>query len=88
MLVGFLRTVLFLFVFYYLFKFVGRYLLPFLLKKGVENMQKKQQDKFNSYNDEQKKREGEVTIKQPRKPKSSTTEGETDSEYVDFEELK
>ncbi len=87
MLVGFLRTVLFIVMFYYLFRFIGRYLLPFLLKKGVENMQKKQKEQFSRYSDEQKKREGEVTIKQPRKPKSSTIEGETDSEYVDFEEL-
>jgi hypothetical protein len=87
MLVGFLRTVLFIFAFYYLFKFVGRYLLPFLLKKGVENMQKKQQEQFNRYNEEQRKREGEVTFKTNKRHKSSTEESGSESEYVDFEEI-
>jgi hypothetical protein len=88
MLVGFLRTVLFITMFYYLFKFIGRYLLPFLLKKGVENMQKKQQEQFNRYSDEQRKREGEVTIKTNQKPKNSVKESGVDSEYVDFEEVE
>jgi len=87
MLVGFLRTVLFILIFYYLFKFIGRYLLPFLLKKGVENMQKKQHDEFNRHSEQQRKREGEVTIKQDQKSKSSTDESKPDSEYVDFEEI-
>ncbi len=87
MIVGLLRTFLFILIFYYLFRFVGRYLLPLLLKKGVENMQKKQQDQFNRHSEEQKKREGEVTIKQNRKTQSSTPESGIDSEYVDFEEI-
>ncbi len=50
-------------------------------------MQKKQQEQFNRYSEGQKKREGEVTIKQNRKSQSSTPEPGTDSEYVDFEEI-
>lgn len=87
MVVGFFRTLLFIVIFYYLFRFVGRYLLPFLLKRGVENMQKKQEDQFNRYSEEQKKKEGEVTIKHNQKPHNSTTESGIDSEYVDFEEI-
>ncbi len=87
MLVGFLRTVLFILMFYYLFKFIGRYILPYLLKKGVENIQKKQQDEFNRNSEQQRKTEGEVTIKQNQKSKSSTKESNTDSEYIDFEEI-
>ena len=61
--------------------------MPFLLKKGVENMQKKQQDQFKQQSEEQRKREGEVTIKTNQKSKSSAEQSGTDSEYVDFEEV-
>lgn len=87
MLLGFLRTVLFILIFYYLFKFIGRYLLPFLLKKGVENMQKKQQDEFNRHSEQQKKREGEVTIKQNQKSQNSVNNSNSDGDFVDFEEI-
>ena len=50
-------------------------------------MQKKQHDEFNRHSEQQRKREGEVTIKQDQKSKSSTDESKPDSEYVDFEEI-
>jgi len=87
-MVGFIRTLLFIIFFYYLFKMIARYVLPFLLKKGVENMQKKQQQEFDRFRNEAMKREGEVKVETKGKPKRSTTTDDTEGEYVDFEEVE
>ena len=87
MLVGFIRTVFFVILFYYLFKIIGRFVLPLLLKKGVENMQKKQQEQFRRYQEQARQKEGEVTIKQNQKHKSSGNNIKEEGEYVDFEEI-
>lgn len=78
--VGFLKTVGFIVVGYYILKFVGRLLFPVLVKKAVNNMQARQ----GNYQREQK-REGEVTIetKQSQQRKANSNDGE----YVDFEEI-
>ena len=88
MIVGFIRTLLIIITFYYLFKLIARYVLPFLVKKGVENMQKKQQEEFNRYREEAEKREGEVIIQTKGNRKNQTQEKDTEGEYVDFEEVE
>ncbi len=87
-MVGFIRTLLFIIFFYYLFKLIARYVFPFLLKKGVENMQKKQQQEFDRFREEAMKREGEVKVETKGKPNRSTTTDDTEGEYVDFEEVE
>jgi len=87
-MVGFIRTLLFIIFFYYLFKLIARFVLPFLIKKGVENMQKKQQQEFDRYREEAAKREGEVIIRTKGKSKSKTKGEDTEGEYIDFEEVE
>ena len=87
-MVGFIRTLLIIITFYYLFKLIARYVLPFLVKKGVENMQKKQQEEFNRYREEAQKHEGEVIIQTKGNRKDQKQEKGTEGEYVDFEEVE
>ncbi len=87
MLVGLFNTILYLVVFYYLFKFIGRLALPFLMKKGVERMQKQQQNAANAYRNQAQRQEGEVTINTKSQKKNTFTQ-ENEGEYVDFEEVK
>ncbi len=87
-MVGFIRTLLFIIFFYYLFKWISRYILPFLVKKGVEKMQKKQEQEFDRYREEAVKYEGEVTIRKKGNAKNSSATNDPEGEYVDFEEIE
>jgi len=84
----FLKIIAFLIIFYYIFKVIGRFLFPFLIKKGVENMQKKQEQEFKRYQEEAVKREGEVRVETKRTSQKSTKPDDTEGEYVDFEEVE
>lgn len=88
MLVGLIRTIFFFLIFYYAFKFIGRYVMPFFLKKGIERMQKQQDNAANVYKDRAKKKEGTVTIQTSSQSKKSTPVNSDEGEYVDFEEVK
>jgi hypothetical protein len=58
------------------------------VKKGVENIQKKQQQEFDRFREEAMKREGEVTVETKGSSKKSVTPDNTAGEYVDFEEVE
>lgn len=89
MLVGLLKTIFFLLTFYYVFKLIGRFVLPLLLKKGVERMQQNQQNAAANFKERAKQQEGKVTIKHTQQsPKESQKEDLNDGEYVDYEEVK
>jgi len=83
----FLKIIAFLIIFYYIFKVIGRILFPFLLKKGVENIQKKQEREFDRFREEAAKHEGEVRVETKRNSKSPTKPHDIEGEYVDFEEV-
>jgi hypothetical protein len=86
---SFLRTVFYIIMFYYLFKFLARLFLPMLVKKAVEkageNFQKQQQHtqdaawKKAQHNDEIIYKETES--KNPRETKKV-------GDYVDYEEIE
>ena len=84
MLAGLIKFLFWFFLISYLFKMIGRFLLPYVLKKYI----RKQQSKFNhgfGYRKDNVEKEGKVTIKKnPKKPKSDTSDM---GEYVDFEEI-
>lgn len=85
MLVGLLRTIFAIFVFYYLFRFIFRLIAPYLLAKGMNKMNdhlKREQ----SFKAQKKREEGKVTIQNNRdsEKKISPDLGE----YVDYEEVK
>jgi len=80
---GFLKTVGFIVVLYFVLKFVGRLLFPIVVKKAVNNMQERQ---TQYQRQQQHKAEGEVTIEKDRKDQTRTRN--TEGEYVDFEEIE
>jgi hypothetical protein len=84
---GFIRTILFFIIAYYLVKIITRYLLPVLFGNY---MNRKMNDFSNQYTGQQhnttKKKEGEVTVDHQSGPKSQKRKDQ--GEYVDFEEIK
>lgn len=88
MLVGLLKTIFFLLTFYYLFKIIGRLVLPLLIKKGVERMQRQQQQSASSFRDEAKQQEGKVTIKTKQDKSGNSNLSDNQGEFVDYEDVK
>ncbi|MBF6608539.1 MAG: DUF4834 family protein [Flavobacterium sp.] len=80
---GFIKTLFFIIVFWYLFKFLARIFLPILLKKAVHkasrNFQQQHSQPFRQNNS------GEVHIDTSKAPRSK--EKKKVGEYVDYEEL-
>lgn len=87
MLIGLLKTIFFLITFYYLFKIIGRLLLPYVMKKGMERMQQQQQNAATNYRQQSQQREGKVTVQRKAQKKSGVVD-DNEGEYVDFEEVK
>ncbi|MCT4591220.1 MAG: DUF4834 family protein [Carboxylicivirga sp.] len=86
MLLGLLKTIFFLITFYYLFKIIGKLLLPYAMKKGVERMQQQQQNAASNYRQQAQQQEGKVTVQRKTK-KNSEVVNDNEGEYVDFEEV-
>ncbi len=87
---GLLKTIAFIIIFYYAFKFIMRLLAPRLAKKMMEKAAKNFEEQFNNpyYREEQpdrKKGETYIEKKPVDKPKTKTKNKEGD--YVDFEEI-
>jgi uncharacterized protein YbcC (UPF0753/DUF2309 family) len=83
--VGFLRTIFIIVLVYYAFRFIGRYIMPMVLKAAVNKVKKKHEQQMPD--NQPQKPVGEVTIENiPQKPKNTTTS--TEDEYVDFEDVK
>ena len=84
MLIGLLRTILFIILFYYIIKFLMRLFAPFLIKKVAEKIQEKTQQQYGNQQQTSVK-EGETVIdKAPRNQRQSKDDV---GEYVDFEEI-
>ena len=82
-IIGLVKTLLIIYLFYYLIKLLFRILSPFIFKSIINKVNNRYNfDKFNSTSVQ---REGETVIdKMPnKKPKKDSHIGE----YVDFEEL-
>lgn len=89
-----LRTIAFIIIFYYLFKFLARIFGPYLFRYASRKAQEKYQGQQGRYTQgkrkQQMKEEGEVVIDTPpesvRKRKTSKS-GKKIGEYIDFEEI-
>ncbi|MFA5327743.1 MAG: DUF4834 family protein [Prolixibacteraceae bacterium] len=81
-LTNFLRTVGIIVILYYVLKFAGRLLFPYVVKKAVNNMQERQ----GNYQRREQKPEGEVTIEKNQQKQNTSRNSE--GEYVDFEEIE
>jgi len=81
---GFIETLFYILMFYYVFKFLARLFLPYMVKKVVEkagqNFQQNYQNQQNS-NTTQDSNPLNSTDSKPRENKKV-------GEYVDFEEIE
>ena len=75
---GLMRTLLFIFVFYYIGKFLFKYIVPFFLANYVKNQTNTQQ----TY---QENKEGTTTI--DKVPDQNNKNDRGVGEYVDYEEV-
>ena len=84
MIIGLLRTILFIIFFYYVVKFLMRLFAPFLIKKVAEKMQ---QQANQQYGNQQQSivKEGETVI--DKAPRTQRQTKDDVGEYVDFEEI-
>ncbi len=79
---GFIKTIVYIMVFYYLFKFLLRIFGPILLKKAVDNLQQKMYNDFNKQNQQQ-------NYTQAKTHKNvKPTEKKKVGEYIDYEEVE
>ncbi len=80
---GLLRTILIIIIIYYGLKFVSKYILPVILKKAVNKVQK---DMNNQFEQEQKSKVdvGETSVEYAPKNESSNSNV---GEYIDYEEV-
>lgn len=85
---GFLRTLVYIIAFYYIFRFLARLFLPLLVKKVVqkagENLHKQQQNAQGNYYQKTPNND-EIIIDTANAKKSRETKKVGD--YVDYEEL-
>lgn len=82
---GLLKTLFFILLFYYGFKFLARLFAPFLIKKAAETMQKKAEQQFGGQPPKSTVKEGETII--DKTPKNNQQSKKSVGEYVDFEEI-
>ncbi len=87
-----LRTIAILFIVYYGFKLLAKYVFPFFLKRWLNKKMGQFQNQGNSrFNDQQKaeqfakEHEGEVKIK--AQPKNNKPESDGLGDFVDYEEV-
>ncbi len=89
-MLGFLKTILIIYVVYYIFKFVMRLAAPHLAKKMMEKAAGNFNEQFNNpyYKEKPQTKEGETYIeKQPTNPTKVKPTKKDEGEYVDFEEI-
>lgn len=77
-----MKIILIIVLVYYGFKFLSRWLIPFLIKRFIDKMAKRA-NQFNRQEPDIK--EGETIIE--KKPKTPKKTNKNVGEYIDFEEL-
>jgi Domain of unknown function (DUF4834) len=83
-LTNFIRTLFIIVVIYYGFRFISRYVFPFLLDKGIKNMQNKVYEQQRQ-SQRATRQPGEVTVENKGQNRSVN---QNKGEYVDFEEVE
>lgn len=88
-MVGFIRTVIIIMLIWYAFRLIGRYVLPWLMKKGVQKMQNNMEEKFRNASDQNRPQQPEGNVSVEKKGNKSQSAMKDDvGEYVDFEEVE
>jgi hypothetical protein len=81
---GLLRTILVILAFYYVFKIITRYVLPFFLKRYINNVQERARQQHQNQQDPNVK-VGETVI--DKKPSNTNKSNNSVGEYVEYEEV-
>ncbi|WP_456378784.1 DUF4834 domain-containing protein [Lutibacter sp.] len=82
---GLLKTIAIILIFYYAFKFIGKYIMPLFIRKVVSNVEKKMRDQQQNRYEKEDGEIGETVIaKKPHTKESNKNVGD----YVDYEEVK
>lgn len=82
---GLLRTLAIIVIVYYVFKFIGRYIVPLFLKRMVDNVGKKYDQRQQYSKPDEKAKVGETVI--DKKPTNTRESNKNVGDYVDYEEL-
>ena len=82
---GLLKTLFFILLFYYGFKFLAKLIAPYVVNKVADTMKKKAEQQFGNYQQEHTVREGENII--DKAPKNKNSSNNSVGEYVDYEEI-
>lgn len=82
---GLLKTIFFILLFYYGFKFLAKLFAPFLMKKVANTIQKKAEQQFGDQQPKSRVKEGETII--DKAPNGNQQSKNSVGEYVDFEEI-
>ena len=84
-----LNFIFIIIVIYLVFRLLGRYVLPYLVKRYVNKAKKNfyEKQQANRDNDYDKSKEGEVNIKYKKNQKSKSSKDEL-GDYIDFEEVE
>jgi hypothetical protein len=82
---GLLRTILVILLIYYGFKMISRYLLPFFLKRFINNVQNRANQQYQNQQKPNVK-VGETII--DKKPNTNSQSNNSVGEYVDYEEVE
>ncbi|NNE55036.1 MAG: DUF4834 family protein [Flavobacteriales bacterium] len=82
-----LRTLLIIIVIFYAFRFIMRLVGPWILKKGVEKMQRKAEEQMRQQQGRASTDRPEGTITIDKDPRGKGKDSEDDGDYVDFEEI-
>lgn len=78
-----MNTLIIIFIIIIFLRYSGRYLIPFLMKRYINNVKKKYEAQQNTTNTP--RNESKINIKYPLKGKS---QNDNSVEYTDFEEIK
>ena len=82
---GLLKTLAIIVIVYYIFKFIGRYIVPLFLKRMVDNVEKKYGRQQQYSQKEENAKVGETVI--DRKPPKTRESNKDVGDYVDYEEI-
>lgn len=85
---AFLKTILVILLFYYLFKIVVKMFAPKIFSYAAKKTEAHFKEKFGGFtqqNETRQERVGDVIIE--KKPSKKTNTSETIGDYIDFEEI-
>jgi len=81
---GLIKTLAIILIVYYIFKFIGKYILPLFIKRVVNNVEKKYKEQQGFTETKSEGEVGETVIdKKPNRNEGNKNVGD----YVDYEEI-